>query len=96
MDSGLQLTGKEFHDKLTGTNVAAVELFFDATLSEGTDFINVQSQSGIIPVHRSAHMEKYQPAGGNILFKDCHVEWRKFKKMAYRYNVMSRDIRYYF
>jgi prepilin-type N-terminal cleavage/methylation domain-containing protein len=96
MDSGLQPTGKQFHDKLTGTNVAEVELVFDATLSEGTDFINVNSTSGIIPVHRSAHMEKYQPAGGNILFKDCHVEWRKFKKMAYRYNVMSRDIRYYF
>jgi prepilin-type N-terminal cleavage/methylation domain-containing protein len=96
MDSGLQPTGKQFHDKLTGTNVAEVELVFDATISEGTDFINVSSTSGIISVHRSAHMEKYQPAGGNILFKDCHVEWRKFKKMAYRYNVMSRDIRFYF
>jgi len=96
MDSGLQATGKEFHDKMTGTNVSSVELVFDATLSEGTDFINVNSTSGIIPVHRSAHMEKSQPAGANILFKDCHVEWRKFKKMAYRYNVMSRDIRYYF
>src|SRR5882672_1434350 len=96
MDSGLQPTGKQFHDKLIGTNAAATELFFDATLSEGTDFINVSSTSGIILVHRSAHMEKFQPAGGNILFKDCHVEWRKFKLMAYRYNVMSRDIRYYF
>jgi prepilin-type N-terminal cleavage/methylation domain-containing protein len=96
MDSGLQLTGKQFHDKMTGTNASAAELFFDATLSEGTDFINVNSTSGIIPVHRSAHMEKFQPAGGNILFKDCHVEWRKFKQMAYRYNVMSRDIRYYY
>jgi prepilin-type N-terminal cleavage/methylation domain-containing protein len=96
MDSGLQPNGKQFHDKMTGTNASAVELFFDATLSEGTDFINVSSTSGIIPVHRSAHMEKSQPAGGNILFKDCHVEWRKFKQMAYRYNVGSRDIRFYF
>ena len=96
MDSGLQPTGKEFHDKMTGTNVAEVELVFDATLSEGNDFINVNSTSGIIPVHRSAHMEKFQPAGGTILFKDNHVAWRKFKKMAYRYNVMSRDIRFYF
>jgi hypothetical protein len=97
MDSGLQPTGKEFHDKLTGTNVSAVELVFDATLSEGpSDFINVSSTSGIISVHRSAHMEKYQPAGGNILYKDCHVAWRPFKQMLYRYNVGSRDIRFWF
>jgi len=97
MDSGLQPTGKQFHDKLSGTNVAAVELVVDATLSEGaTEFINVTSTSGIIPVHRSAHMEKRQPAGGNILYKDCHVAWRPFKQMAYRYNVGSRDIRYWF
>jgi prepilin-type N-terminal cleavage/methylation domain-containing protein len=96
MDSGLQPTGKQFHDKLTGTNVAEVELVFDATLSEGNDFINVSSQSGIINVHRSAHMEKTQPAGGHILFKDNHVGWRKFKQMAYRYNVGSRDIRFWF
>jgi prepilin-type N-terminal cleavage/methylation domain-containing protein len=96
MDSGLQPTGKQFHDKLTGTNVSDVELVFDATLSEGNDFINVSSQSGIITVHRSAHMEKSQPAGGHILFKDNHVAWRKFKQMAYRYNVGSRDIRFYF
>lgn len=96
MDSGLQPTGKQFHDKLTGTNVSAVELVFDATISEGNDFINVSSTSGIIPVHRSAHMEKTQPAGGNILFKDCHVEWRKFRQMLYRYNVGSRNIEYWF
>jgi prepilin-type N-terminal cleavage/methylation domain-containing protein len=96
MDSGLQPTGKQFHDKLTGTNVSEVELVFDATLSEGNDFINVSSQSGIITVHRSAHMEKSLPAGGHILFKDNHVAWRKFKQMAYRYNVGSRDIRFYF
>jgi prepilin-type N-terminal cleavage/methylation domain-containing protein len=97
MDSGLQSTGKEFHNKLTGTNVSAVELVFDATLSEGpNDFINVSSTSGIINVHRSAHMEKYRPAGGNILFKDCHVAWRPFKQMVYQYNVGSRDIRFWF
>ena len=96
MDSGLQPTGKEFQDKMTGTNVSAVELVFDATISEGNDFINVSSTSGIIPVHRSAHMEKSQPAGGNILFKDGHVEWRKFKEMLYRYNVGSRNIEYWF
>lgn len=96
LESGLQPTGKEFHDKMTGTNVAAVELAFDATLSEGNDFLNVSSTSGIINVHRSAHMEKYKPAGGNILFKDCHVAWRPFKQMVYRYNVGSRDIRFWF
>jgi type II secretory pathway pseudopilin PulG len=97
LESGLQPTGKEFHDKITGTNVAAVELVFDATLSEGPDdFINVSSTSGIILNHRSAHMEKSRPAGGNILFKDCHVAWRPFKQMLYRYNVGSRDIRYWF
>jgi prepilin-type N-terminal cleavage/methylation domain-containing protein len=32
-------------------------------------------------VQRTSHMQGKQPAGGNILFEDSHVEWRRFNIM---------------
>jgi len=34
--------------------------------------------------HSTAHLNGKLPAGGNLLFLDGHVEWRKFDKMAVR------------
>jgi len=31
--------------------------------------------------YNGSHMSKALPSGGNILFMDCHVEWRKFRDM---------------
>jgi prepilin-type processing-associated H-X9-DG protein len=31
--------------------------------------------------YNSSHMGKGRPAGGNILFMDCHIEWRRFSDM---------------
>jgi len=31
--------------------------------------------------YSSSHMNKKLPAGGNIMFMDCHVEWRPFQNM---------------
>ena len=31
--------------------------------------------------YQSNHMNKNIPAGGNILFMDCHAEWRNFRNM---------------
>jgi prepilin-type N-terminal cleavage/methylation domain-containing protein/prepilin-type processing-associated H-X9-DG protein len=96
LESGLA-PGKEFLTKILSTNVAASEVTIDATLSEGpNNFVNVSSTSGIITVHRSGHMDKDRPAGGNILFLDAHVAWRPFKQMQSRYNTGNRDIRFWF
>jgi len=34
--------------------------------------------------HRCPHMENNYPLGGNLLFMDGHVEWKKFDKMVVR------------
>lgn len=96
MDSYLQ-PGARFLSKMTETNAAITEIAFDAVLSEGlNNFANVSSTSGIIDVHKSGHMEKSVPAGGNILFLDGHVSWRKFRDMKPWYNTNNRDIRFWF
>jgi len=51
----------------------------DGSPGAGTSWSDIQ---GGYPVHHtSAHMDHGQPAGGNVLFLDAHVEWRNFKKM---------------
>jgi prepilin-type N-terminal cleavage/methylation domain-containing protein/prepilin-type processing-associated H-X9-DG protein len=97
MDSYLQ-PAKCFLTRMTETNNAvATEIAFDAVLSEGPgNFANVSSSSGIINIHKSGHMERAIPAGGNILFLDGHVSWRKFKAMKDWYNTNNRDIRFWF
>lgn len=96
MDAQLQ-PGKRFLTKTTETNSVLAEVAFDAVLSEGlNNFANVSSASGIISIHRSGHMEKSRPAGGNILFLDGHVSWRQFREMQARYNTNNRDIRFWF
>jgi len=90
--------GKQFLTKLTGvTNAVAVELFTDVVISEGTgsaateNFTQITSTSGIVPYHTTSHLEKgTRPAGGNILFVDGHVVWRKFRDMQLRYSAGSR------
>jgi len=96
MDSQLQ-PGKRFLVKTTDTNAVLAEVTFDAVLSEGlNNFANVSSASGIVNIHKSAHMEKSRPAGGNILFLDGHVSWRQFREMRAWYNTNNRDIRFWF
>jgi len=100
MNSQLQTTGgRPMIRKLTSTNAVQTELMVDVVISQGVNnFNDVPSTSGIINVHRSGHMTlgKTTPAGGEILFLDGHVEWRKFKPtMRYRY-ITGSDIRYWF
>ena len=46
------------------------------------NYINV---AGGFPVHHlSPHLKGTLPAGGNVGFKDGHVEWRKFELMSQR------------
>jgi prepilin-type N-terminal cleavage/methylation domain-containing protein/prepilin-type processing-associated H-X9-DG protein len=84
MQTELQNTGqKSFIGKTTQVkNPVDSELMLDVIVSknDGVDFVNVPSTSGIINLHRSGHMVlgKNKPAGGQILFLDGHVSWRRF------------------
>ena len=59
-------------------------LMADAILQDpGTrSFISVQG--GYYIPHISPHLNKTVPEGGNVGFKDGHVEWRKFQLMSPR------------
>lgn len=81
-------TGAAFRAKLTVTNAVAVPLFADVTIQETTgSFTAVTSTSGItlggVPVvHTTSHLEKgNRPAGGNILYMDGHVQWKRYRDM---------------
>jgi prepilin-type N-terminal cleavage/methylation domain-containing protein/prepilin-type processing-associated H-X9-DG protein len=41
--------------------------------------------------HRTAHLTRGVPAGGNVGMLDGHAEWRKFDKMLARTVVTSKD-----
>jgi type II secretory pathway pseudopilin PulG len=73
-------------------------LLADATISENTggtpalpnaagSFTSVAggfSVNGIPMPHLSPHLKGILPAGGNLVFKDGHVDWRKFAEMRQR------------
>jgi len=60
------------------------------------DFMNIPS--GIHPSgkHRNPHLVSKRAAGGNILFLDGHVAWRKLIEMKERYNTDDRNVRFWF
>lgn len=78
-------------------NLASTEMVTDAVISSGTFsagtfganspngevFVNVYSSNPqeLPQGYTSSHMKKGTPAGGNILFMDCHCEWRNFAEM---------------
>jgi len=71
-----------------GLNIATTELVADVTVSTGpttaSNFKSVPSSAptSILPTgFSSSHMGKNLPIGGNILFQDCHADWRKFMDM---------------
>jgi prepilin-type N-terminal cleavage/methylation domain-containing protein/prepilin-type processing-associated H-X9-DG protein len=102
MDAELQSRGKkELRSKIINTNSVESELMADVVISRGlTDFVNIPSTTAFLvpPIHRSGHMTlgKPRPAGGNILFLDCHVGWRQFKRMQQRYDVGRDNIMFWF
>lgn len=49
-----------------------------------TDVIPGNASISGFPNHISPHLNGNTPAGGNIGFKDGHVDWRKFQYMAQR------------
>jgi hypothetical protein len=79
-------------------------LLADATISEnqaGTpatpaaagSFTSVAggfSVNGVPVPHMSPHLKGNLPAGGNLAFKDGHVDWRQFSKMSQRATGSSK------
>ena len=63
-------------------------LMSDAILSNnGSNFINVRSDT-ILGHHESAHIEGEEvPAGSNVACVDGHVEWREFNRIGVRYGT---------
>jgi prepilin-type N-terminal cleavage/methylation domain-containing protein/prepilin-type processing-associated H-X9-DG protein len=67
-----------------GYDVSSTEVINDATIFlnglAGRTYVNIGAAGGTKV--RTAHMEGPVPAGGNIMFLDGHVEWRKFSSMT--------------
>ncbi len=65
-------------------SVSTTEVITDATIFlnglGGRNYVNIAAAGG--SKVNSAHMERSTPAGGNIMFLDGHVEWRKFLQMT--------------
>lgn len=73
--------GGAFLRRTINTNATNAELVADATVSDTSgDFRGVPSgnvASG--GYQKSAHMDKSVASGGNLLFLDGHVDWRRFQ-----------------
>ena len=72
------------------------ELVVDVVITtavNGSDFIGVPSSASGIPgfdgLHKSSHINRRTALGGNILFLDLHVQWRKLTIMKSRYQYGS-------
>jgi prepilin-type N-terminal cleavage/methylation domain-containing protein len=70
-------------------SLAACEVVTDVTISQGggapTDqFAGINSANPVMQGkggYRTSHLERAEPSGGNSLFQEGHVEWRKFNTM---------------
>jgi type II secretory pathway pseudopilin PulG len=76
-------------------NLATTELVTDVVISQGPysvmtgatatgqTYLGVSSTNpNELPSgYNSSHMSGKVPAGGNIMFMDCHAEWRRFRDM---------------
>ena len=64
------------------------ELAVDATLPSGTNNFNKIMGGWVIrgqlKPNRTSHLEGVRPQGGNVVFLDGHIEWRKFPRMVVR------------
>jgi prepilin-type processing-associated H-X9-DG protein len=62
-------------------------------MSPPYDFVNVPSSNpptiDFDGFHKSSHIGRRVALGGNILFLDLHVQWRKLQNMKPRYSQSS-------
>ena len=87
--------GKRFVSSFNTTNAVDTELVVHVAITTSItsgDFLGVPSTATGIPAfdgyHKSSHIYRRTCFGGNILFLDLHVDWRKlqFMKARYSYN----------
>ncbi len=88
--------GKHFLTTYNTTNVSTTELVVDVVITTAPttgDFIGVPSTTTGVPgfdgFHKSSHINKRTALGGNVLFLDSHIEWRKLQDMKARYQTGS-------
>jgi prepilin-type processing-associated H-X9-DG protein len=77
-------------------NPTDTELIVDAVVSGGDPPDFTKAKGGWVRDHKTSHLEKNLPAGGNILFLDSHVAWRKFGEMKMSYNTGFNNVKFYF
>jgi prepilin-type N-terminal cleavage/methylation domain-containing protein len=84
------IAGRQFIKKISNPtpnfSISTTELLVDATPSlgdaPGANFLTAPGSGmslGGTGYSHSAHLEKSQPGGGNIIFLDNHSEWRRFQ-----------------
>jgi prepilin-type processing-associated H-X9-DG protein len=69
--------------------IATTEMVTDVLPSQGTGDLT-DKFSGVTSVNptqlpngfNASHMKGKTPGGSNILFQDCHTEWRRFQDMG--------------
>lgn len=88
--------GKRFVTSFNTTNVVDTELVVDVVITSqmnSSDFTRVPSSNpptvDFDGYHKSSHIARSTALGGNILFLDLHVQWRRFREMKARYNYGS-------
>lgn len=79
LHGGIQTPTNLWRSRLS-SRPSETELVLDATVSQNGDFGTVW---GMLR-ERTSHLERGQPAGGNLAFEDGHVEWRNFQKMKHQ------------
>jgi len=84
--------GGMFLERFDSTNTPTVQpLVVDASPSgpgPAYNFVTgITTENTRSGYHRPAHMAKTVPAGGNILFLDLHISWRRFRDMKAMYNT---------
>jgi prepilin-type N-terminal cleavage/methylation domain-containing protein/prepilin-type processing-associated H-X9-DG protein len=94
--AGTAQDGKRFLTTYNTTNVSTTEMVVDVVITTtptSDDFTRVPSTAAVVPAfdgfHKSSHIAGKRALGGNILFLDSHVEWRKFQLMKARYTFTS-------
>ena len=89
---GTATDGKHFLTTYNTTNVTTTEMVVDVVITTSPtsgDFVGVPSSATGVPAfdgfHKSSHISRRTALGGNILFLDSHIEWRKLQDMKARY-----------
>jgi prepilin-type N-terminal cleavage/methylation domain-containing protein/prepilin-type processing-associated H-X9-DG protein len=97
------LVGRRLQVKLsqvTGTNTTSLvdtEVVVDAVCSGGNPPNFVAVKGGWVKDHKTSHLDPgNRPAGGNILFLDGHVSWRKYRDMKMRDDTGYNNVKFYF